>query len=57
MSTKNKVIVKKLETIFARFDIPGNVFSDNEPQYSSSECFVSAVTHTTFRPHYAQSNA
>ena len=59
-STTSHTVIKALKGIFARHGIPVRVFSDNGPQYASSEFsnFARAYKfqHATSSPHYAQSN-
>ena len=60
-STTSQSIISVLKTLFSRFGIPGEVVSDNGPQYGSQEFADFAKTydfkHTTSSPHFPQSNA
>ena len=53
-NTLSSTIIRKLKTIFARHGIPGDVVSDNGPQYSSMEFARFAAEwdsrHTTSSP-------
>ena len=59
-STTSQSIISVLKTLFSRFGIPGEVVSDNGPQYGSQEFADFAKTydfkHTTSSPHFPQSN-
>lgn len=59
-STSSKTVIAYLKTVFARHGVPCEVFSDNGPQFSSSE-FASFAEdwgfhHTTSSPNYPRSN-
>jgi len=52
-------VIKHLKSIFARHGIPQEMFTDNEPQYSSQEFSKFAENygfiHTTNSPQFPQS--
>ena len=58
--TKASTVIKKTKSIFARYGIPEEVFSDNGSQYSSRAYKDFAkqwnFTHTTSSPEFPQSN-
>ena len=57
---KASTVIKKTKSIFARYGIPEEVFSDNSSQYSSCSYKDFAkqwnFTHTTSSPEFPQSN-
>ena len=59
-STSSRAVINYLKTIFARHGIPCELFSDNGPQFSSSEFAAFAqewgFKHSTSSPTYPKSN-
>lgn len=59
-SKKGKEVITKLKVHFARFGLPGELFSDNGPPFHGSEFkhFAASYefTHSTSLPGYPQSN-
>ena len=59
-TTSSAAVIAKIKNSFARFGTAQEVFSDNGPQFSSTEFADFAQSwgfkHTTSSPHYPQSN-
>lgn len=59
-STTASQVILKLKTLFARFGVPDEVFSDNGPQFSCEEFREFSrdfdFRHVTSSPHHAQGN-
>ncbi|XP_057376191.1 uncharacterized protein K02A2.6-like [Daphnia carinata] len=59
-STVSSAIIAYLDRIFADYEIPSVLGSDNVPQYGSAEfrryCASMGIQHTTSNPEYPQSN-
>ena len=59
-ATTSKAVIQHLKSIFSQHGIPETVFSDNGPQYSSSNFQLFSkeygFTHSTSSPKYPQTN-
>lgn len=59
-STTSEHIIQRIKALFARFGIPEQIVSDNEPQFFSEIwrrfCIMHDIQHITSSPHHPQGN-